>query len=53
MPRKPSKEVIEASKKHLNPIDVFTAVINDAPECSELKQALLDKGLIEEVKEDD
>lgn len=51
MPRKPSKEVIEAAKVKLNPVDVFTAVINDAPECAELRNALVDAGLVEEVKE--
>lgn len=53
MPRKPSKEIIDASKVKLNPVDVFTAVLNDAPECAELRDALIKEGLIEEIKEDE
>lgn len=51
MPRKPSKEIIDASKVKLNPVDVLTAILNGAPECSELRDALINKGLIKEIKE--
>ena len=51
MPRKPNKEVIEAAKVNLNPVDVMTAVLNE-PECSELRQALIDAGLVQEIKEE-
>lgn len=52
MPRKPSNEVINAAKVKLNPVDVLTAVLNE-PECSDLKHALIDAGLVKEIKEDD
>ena len=52
MPRKPPKDVIEAAKVKLNPVDVMTAVLNE-PECAELRQALIDAGLVEEIKEED
>ena len=50
MPRKPSKEIIDASKVKLNPADVLTAVLNGAPDCAELKEALIKEGLVEEIK---
>lgn len=49
MPRKPSKEVIDAAKVKLNPVDVMTAILNDAPECAELRDALVKEGLVQEV----
>ena len=49
MPRKPSKEVIDAAKVKLNPVDVMTAILNDAPECAELRDALIKEGLVQEV----
>lgn len=48
MPKKPEKKVIEASKKNLDPRAVLSAVINETPE---LKDALLQAGLVEEIKE--
>lgn len=50
MPRKPTKEIIDASKVKLNPVDVMTAVLNGAPECYELRDALVKEGLVQEVK---
>lgn len=50
MPRKPEKEIIEASKAKLNPVDVLTAVLNE-PECAELRDALVSAGLVKEIKE--
>ncbi|MBR2553449.1 MAG: hypothetical protein IKE94_01195 [Aeriscardovia sp.] len=50
MPRKPSKEIIDAHKASINPQDVLTAVLNE-PECAELRQALIDNGLVQEIKE--
>lgn len=46
MPSKPTKEVIDAYKKELNPKDVLRVIINETPE---LKNALLSKGLVKEV----
>ena len=50
MPKKPDKAILNAAKKNLNPVDVLNAVLND-PKCSELRQALIDAGLVEEIKE--
>ena len=50
MPRKPAPEVINAAKKTLNPVDVMTAILNE-PECSELRQSLIDAGIVKEVKQ--
>ena len=50
MPRKPSKEIIDASKVKLNPVDVMTAVLNDAPECRELRDAMVKEGLVQEIE---
>ena len=50
MPRKPSKEVIEAANKHLDPKDVLNAVINDMHD-SELERRLVDAGLARYVEE--
>lgn len=52
MPRKPTKDVIDAAKVKLNPVDVLTAVLNE-PECADLRQALIEAGLVEEIKESD
>lgn len=43
MPTKPKQNVIDASKKTLDPREVLTAIINDSPE---LNQALIAKGLV-------
>ena len=48
MPKKPDKEIIEAGKKKLDPKAVLSAVINETPE---LRDALLEAGLVEEIKE--
>lgn len=48
MPKKPDKLTIEASKKKLDPHAVLSAVINETPE---LRDALLEAGLVEEIKE--
>lgn len=48
MPKKPDKLIIEASKKKLDPHAVLSAVINETPE---LRDALLEAGLVEEIKE--
>ena len=49
MPKKPDKLTIEASKHALDPHAVLTVIINETPE---LREPLLAKGLIEEIKED-
>lgn len=46
MPTKPNEQVLNASKKNLNPHDLLTSIIQETPE---LRQGLLDAGLIEEV----
>ena len=48
MARKPTKDVINAAKKELNPLDLLNVIINEE---KELKEALLNRGLVEEVKE--
>lgn len=50
MPKKPDKKTIEAAKKNLDPKAVLAAVLNE-PECAELKQGLIERGLIQEIKE--
>lgn len=50
MPRKPSKEVIEAASKHLDPRDVLNAVINDMND-HVLEKRLVDEGLARYVEE--
>lgn len=47
MPSKPTKDVIDAYKVKLEPRDVLRVIINETPE---LKQPMLEKGLIKEVK---
>jgi len=49
MPKKPDKMTIDASKKKLDPKAVLSAIINETPE---LRDALLEAGLVEEIKED-
>lgn len=49
MPKKPKEDIINAAKVKLNPVDVMTAVLNE-PECADLRQALIDAGLVEEIK---
>lgn len=46
MPKKPTKEQIEAGKKNLDPKEVLEVVINETPE---LRDALLAAGLVEKV----
>ena len=48
MPVKPTKDQIEAGKKQLDPKAVLEVIIN---ETLELKQALLDAGLVEEIQD--
>lgn len=48
MPKIPDKNIIEASKKKLDPRAVLSAIINETPE---LKEGLLKAGLVEEIKE--
>lgn len=48
MPKKPEKEIIEAGKKKLDPRAVLEAIINETPD---LRDALLQAGLVEEIKE--
>lgn len=43
MPTKPTKDVIEAAKKNLDPRAVLTAIVNEVPE---LNQALVAKNLV-------
>lgn len=50
MPRKPTKEIINAHKAAINPVAVMTSILNDVPECKELRDALVANGLVEEVK---
>lgn len=48
MPTKPTKEVIEASKKKLDPRAILEAVLNDTPE---LAKPLMERGLVEKVED--
>ena len=48
MPKKPDKSTIDASKKKLDPHAVLSAIINETPE---LREALLNAGVVEEIKE--
>lgn len=50
MPKKPKEEIINAAKVKLNPVEVLNAVLNE-PECADLRQALIDANLVEEIKE--
>jgi hypothetical protein len=50
MPKKPDKDIINAAKKNLDPIATLSVVLNQ-PECAELKKALIEAGLVEEIKE--
>lgn len=46
MPRKPSQDTIDAAKAKLDPREVLQVIINETPE---LRDALLEQGLVEEV----
>lgn len=46
MPKKPDQSVINAAKAKLDPREVLQVVINETPE---LRDALLERGLIKEV----
>lgn len=48
MPTKPTQTVINAAKKSLDPKEVLTVIIAETPE---LRQAMIDKGLVKEIKE--
>ncbi len=48
MPRKPSKEVLEAKDKDLKPKDILEAVINEMHD-EELEQRLIDAGVAVKV----
>lgn len=48
--KKPTKEIINAAKKSLDPVAAITVILNQ-PECAELREALIKQGLVEEVKE--
>ena len=48
--KKPTKEVINAAKKNLDPVAALTVILNQ-PECAELREALIKQGLVEEIKE--
>ena len=50
MPKKPDKIVMNAAKKNLKPVDTLAVILNE-PECSELRKALIEAGLVEEMKE--
>lgn len=50
MPKKPEQQIIDAAKKNLDPKAVLAVVLNQ-PECAELKNALIENGLIEETGE--
>ena len=47
MPRKPDQTTIDAAKAKLDPREVLQVIINETPE---LRDALLEQGLVEEVK---
>lgn len=46
MPRKPDSATIDAAKAKLDPREVLQVIINETPE---LRDALLEKGLVKEV----
>ena len=50
MPKKPDKMVLEAAKKNLDPKAALAVILNQ-PECAELKNALIENGLVQEIKE--
>lgn len=52
MPRKPSKDVINAAKVNLDPRATLEAILNE-PQCAEIRQALIDAGLVKEVPDSD
>ena len=50
MPKKPDPRILKAAQKHLDPKEVLTVILNQ-PECEELKNGLVEAGLVEEIKE--
>ncbi len=50
MPRKPSKEVLEAKDKVLDPVKTLEALINDMKDPA-LEQALVDAGVAARVED--
>ena len=49
MPRKPTKEVLEAKDKVLDPVKVLEALINDMNDPA-LEQSLIDAGVASKVE---
>ena len=50
MPRKPTKEVLEAKDKHLEPVKVLEAIINDMADPG-LEARLIEAGVAVKVEE--
>ena len=50
MPRKPSKEVLEAKDKKLEPVKVLEAIINDMSDPA-LEERLIEAGVAVKVEE--
>lgn len=50
VPTKPSQDIINASKTHLDPHAVMEAVVNETPE---LARMLVDKGLARELTDEE
>ena len=48
MPRKPDQSTIDAAKAKLDPREVLQVIVNETPE---LRDALLERGLVEEVQD--
>lgn len=48
MPIKPSKEVIEAASKHLDPRDLLNVIANEEPL---VREAVEDSGVLDEEEE--
>lgn len=46
MPRKPDSTTIDAARAKLDPREVLQVIVNETPE---LRDALLDRGLVKEV----
>lgn len=46
MPRKPDSTTIEAARAKLDPREVLQVIVNETPE---LREALLERGLVKEV----
>ena len=47
MPRKPDQTTIDAAKAKLDPREVLQVIVNESPE---LRDALLERGLVKEVE---